>query len=75
MGLGVLVFLMKQVMTPAEYFPSAKYNQAYIGEMCMHLLMKYKWQTNCTRSSQRKANTFFVIKLDIQMAGAVAKKV
>lgn len=62
-------------MIPGEYFLSAKYSQAYIGEMCMHFLMKYKWQTNCTSLSQRKANTFSVIKLDIQMAGVVAKKI
>lgn len=43
--------------------------------MCMHFLMKYKQQTHCPRSSKRKANTFFVTKLDIQMAGVVIKKV
>lgn len=36
---------MEKVIIPVEYFLSAKYNQTYIGEMCMPFLTKYKWQT------------------------------
>lgn len=43
---------MEQAMIPVEYFLSAKYNQAYIGEMWMCLLMNPKWQNNSNRSSQ-----------------------
>lgn len=61
---------MKQVMIPGEHFLSVKYNQVYIGEMCMHFFMKYKWQANCTRSSLS-----FAIELDMQMAEVLTKKV
>lgn len=43
---------MEQAIIPVEYFLSAKYNQAYIGEMWMRLLMNSKWQNNSKRSSQ-----------------------
>lgn len=56
------IFKMEQVMIPGEYFLSVKYNQVYIGEMCVHFFVKYKWQTNCT------CIITFAIKLDMQMA-------
>lgn len=60
---------MEEVTIPVEYFLSAEYNQAYVGEMCMHFFMKYKWQTNRTRSSLS-----FAITLDMQMADVLTKK-
>lgn len=63
------IFKMEQLMIPGKYFLSVKYNQVYVGEMHMHFFMKYKWQTNCTRSSLS-----FAIKLDMQMAEVLTKK-